>query len=94
MKENNHSFPVSTLASEHEEGGKANKKRSLSILSNNSHSKKFQRKTLPPYGYAVKQALAKDSNRVIWIRYGNDGWTHCALESFYFSLPPPLPTKS
>jgi len=44
------------------------------------HQNKFKLK-LPPYGHAVKQARAKNPDKLIVIRYGNDGWTHAAVEN-------------
>jgi len=48
-------------------------------------------KPQPPYSYAVKQALAKNPDRLVVVRYGNDGWTHAAVENDDFFSERPNP---
>jgi len=38
-------------------------------------------KPQPPYSYVVKKALAKNPDRLVVMRYGNDAWTHVAVEN-------------
>jgi len=46
---------------------------------------------LPPYGHAVKKTLAKNSDRLVVVRYGRDGWTHAAVENDNFITEAPNP---
>ena len=48
-------------------------------MKNNSY-----RNSLPPYGHAVENALAKNRDKLIVIRYGNDAWTHAKAENDSF----------